>query len=370
MSSRTEIVEEESQQSLWMKQLYAGVGAYFGVGVALWIYIASTWATGPHRLGILVVTLLGMAPVPWILRYRRTIIEGPIRQPFFVAWNMACYAMILVMTWLDGGITSPIAWLWFLPTIYLLFGYSTQAIRLCAPFGLLMYLLSAWLTPGALPGSLFVMQLVLLADSLVMVWLGARSRDEREARVSELRERLALLASTDALTGCLNQRAFGRLVTTAFASAARGDQLALLAFDVDHFKAINDRHGHVMGDEVLRQLGGCLRDLIRHDDVACRLGGDEFVVLCPRTTVGEAIRLAERLRTAAAKLPVPVAFTLSVGICAMPSEGGDVETLRRRADRALYAAKRQGRNRSVLFGVVEESPTSESGEAMRRTGNR
>lgn len=351
-----------------MKQLYAGVGAYFGVGAALWIYIASTWLSGAHRPGILVVTLVGMAPVPWILRYRRALIEGAIRQPFFIAWNMACYVMILVMTLMDGGITSPIAWLWFLPTIYLLFGYSTRAIRLCAPFGLLMYLLSAWLTPGSLPGSLFTMQLVLLADSLVMVWLGAHSRDEREARMAALQERLAELASTDALTGCLNQRAFGRAIASVFAAARPADELALLAFDVDHFKEINDRYGHVVGDEVLRQLGGCLRELIRRDDVACRLGGDEFVVLCPRTPVGDAIRLAERLRTAAAHLPAPVPFTLSVGICGLPSADGDPETLRQRADRALYAAKRQGRNRSVLFGVVEGSDPPPADFDVRAAG--
>lgn len=349
-----DVTDEEGQRSLWLKQLYAGVAAYFGVGIALWLYIASTWTSGPNRGAILVVTLLGMAPTPAILWYRVAIVNGRFREPFFMAWNMACYVMILVMTSLDAGITSPIALLWFLPTIYLMFGYSSRAILFCGAFGLTMYLWSAAQSPAPLPLSLFALQLILIGDSLMLVWLGAHSRTERERRVVSLRQQLATLASTDALTGCLNHRAFARAIAAAFDPVATPGHVALLAFDVDHFKEINDRHGHVIGDEVLRQFGQCLRGLIRHGDVAGRLGGDEFAVLCPHTRMDDAIRLAERLRMAAAKLSVGVPLTLSVGICGLYTTAGDAETLRQRADRALYAAKRQGRNRAVLFAAAAE----------------
>ncbi len=349
------IADEESQRSLWLRQLYAGLAAYFGVGLALCLYVASTWSSAPNRDAILLVTLIGLAPSPVILRYRKAIVNGRFREPFFMAWNAACYVMILVMTTLDGGIASPIALLWFFPTIYLLFGYALRAILFCGAFGVATYLLSASLSPAPVPYSLFALQLILIGDGLMLVWLGAHSRDQREQRVASLRKQLAALASTDALTGCLNQHAFGRAIAGAFESAVAPSDVALLAFDVDHFKQINDRHGHVVGDDVLRQLGACLRGLIRHGDVAGRLGGDEFAVLCPHTGVNDAIRLAERLRTGVAKLPVGVTLTLSVGICSLHTTAGDAETLRRRADRALYAAKRQGRNRSVLFAVSDNT---------------
>lgn len=353
-----DIADEEGQRSLWLKQLYAGLAAYLGVGIALALYVASTWNSGPHRGAILLVTLLGLAPSPVILRYRKAIVNGRFREPFFMAWNMACYALILIMTWLDGGISSPIALLWFLPTIYLLFGYSSRAILFCGAFGVAAYLWSAVASPAPLPLSLFTLQLILIGDSLMLVWLGAHSRAERERHVASLRQQLSALAATDSLTGCLNQRAFAHAVTAVFGADAKPGQVALLAFDVDHFKQINDEHGHVVGDEVLRALGHCLRGLIRHGDVAGRLGGDEFAVLCPDGGIDAAIRLAERVRAAAATLPLPVTPTLSVGICGMQTAAGDAETLRRRADRALYAAKRQGRNRSVLFGISDDEPAA------------
>lgn len=174
------------------------------------------------------------------------------------------------------------------------------------------------------------------------------TRDISERRRME--EELRRGATTDFLTGLYNRRYFCEAATRELAQYRRnGSALSLVTFDVDHFKQINDRHGHDAGDRALRALAeACLR-AVRGADVLARLGGEEFGLLLPATAAGGALAVAENLRRTVAALEVEVgdarlSFTCSFGVAAAGAATADVDDLLKRADTALYAAKKAGRN--------------------------
>lgn len=175
----------------------------------------------------------------------------------------------------------------------------------------------------------------------------------------QLRQSLTMsveLAVTDALTGLNNRRYLDtHLETLVERSLRRGRPLSVLIADIDHFKLINDSHGHEGGDDVLRDFAKRVRGAVRGADLACRFGGEEFVVAMPDTTPDIAAQVAERLRIAVAghmfkvsATGADVAVTTSVGISSLDGEGDSAAALLRRADKALYDAKHGGRNRVVL----------------------
>ncbi len=130
--------------------------------------------------------------------------------------------------------------------------------------------------------------------------------------------------------------------------------LSILVLDVDDFKAINDRHGHITGDSVLRALAGLCRSVLRRSDVLARYGGEEFVVLLPETTKDQAVNIAERIRQAAieirpAGLSGDAKLTLSLGVAGKSSASCEIYTLIDQADQAMLEAKRQGKNRVVVY---------------------
>ena len=158
-----------------------------------------------------------------------------------------------------------------------------------------------------------------------------------------------MLAARDQLTGLCNRRNFDQRLEGTIARAGRhGDVFSLLMIDIDHFKNINDYYGHSIGDEVLRRFGEVLTARLRQNDVAARWGGEEFVVLADGANLDNARMLAEQIRESVATTtfsPVP-RVTVSVGI-ADYQEGETGDDLLRRADKALYGAKRNGRNRVI-----------------------
>jgi diguanylate cyclase (GGDEF)-like protein len=169
-----------------------------------------------------------------------------------------------------------------------------------------------------------------------------------------LAEELRMRAQTDALTGLPNRRHFFEL-GQAVTAAAAGSVLSVLLLDIDHFKSINDGFGHPVGDEVLRELANRCRGPLRGSDLMARIGGEEFAVLLPETRPAEAGEIAERLRLAVGAAPVatqggPIAMTISLGGAMLSATGETFEALLKRADVALYEAKRGGRNRVVFEG--------------------
>jgi two-component system cell cycle response regulator len=173
--------------------------------------------------------------------------------------------------------------------------------------------------------------------------------------------RLADLAHTDALTGLANRRRFEELLATEHDRARRYKRhLAVLTLDIDHFKDVNDTHGHAAGDDVLRVIAGVVDEALRQTDEIARTGGEEFVVLAPESNPAGALALAERLRKRVEAAVIETSGvrlnkTVSIGV-AVWDGGGEVDaaTLLKHSDEALYQAKEKGRNRAVLALVRGE----------------
>jgi two-component system cell cycle response regulator len=189
--------------------------------------------------------------------------------------------------------------------------------------------------------------------------LMARVRTQiRKKRYTErLRDNVQMsieMAITDALTGLFNRRYMETHVGTLVEQAAsRGKPLTVLVLDIDYFKSINDTWGHDTGDDVLREFAVRIKKSIRGIDLACRYGGEEFVVVMPETDMAVATMVAERLRRRIASEPFPIQqgaktieVTISIGLAALERDE-DAAKVFKRADQALYRAKRDGRNRVV-----------------------
>jgi diguanylate cyclase (GGDEF)-like protein len=181
---------------------------------------------------------------------------------------------------------------------------------------------------------------------------GLRLQLANAALTAQLSEALAAAsqqAATDGLTGLPNRRSLDRLLDAQLAMAQReGRPFSVLMLDLDHFKAVNDTHGHAVGDAVLRGFGQRIQAQLRRSDVCARYGGEEFCVVLPGTAAALALDTGERLRRAVAGAPLAqnVGVTVSVGVATWQA-GDDAATLLARADDALYTAKRTGRDRVV-----------------------
>jgi diguanylate cyclase (GGDEF)-like protein len=189
-----------------------------------------------------------------------------------------------------------------------------------------------------------------------------------------MNDELLMLATTDFLTGLPNRREFMARLEDEQARlqrdvGVRGGRAAVLMLDIDHFKRVNDEYGHAAGDAVLRHLAAQMRDCQRKIDMLGRVGGEEFAVLLPGADVPAAMAFAERLRQRIGSTPLTIdghvlAVTVSIGIAAMHARdpGGDAALIR--ADKALYRAKRGGRNRVELAGEGNEPAENETPEAV------
>jgi len=169
------------------------------------------------------------------------------------------------------------------------------------------------------------------------------------------------LANTDLLTGAFNRRRWIDIAERELRrSATARVPVVLLVLDVDHFKRVNDVHGHHVGDDVLKTVAEACRDALRPLDALARWGGEEFVMLLPETTLEDGIRVAERVRTAVAtrvirRNDVSLQLTASIGVVGVPDSAAtyDLDRLVHLADSAMYLAKQSGRNRVDVAGADE-----------------
>lgn len=183
--------------------------------------------------------------------------------------------------------------------------------------------------------------LVALIVAVAGAWRTKRRLDLAERR-----------AATDVLTGLPNRRHADEVIERLLAAARRNKRsLAVVLFDLDHFKAVNDRFGHSTGDDALRAAANTTRELLRGSDHVARFGGEEFILLLPETAAGDAAIVAEKLRSRIADLQVAGldgGITASFGIAVYPDHGIGADELIKEADAALYQAKQNGRNRVEL----------------------
>jgi diguanylate cyclase (GGDEF)-like protein len=194
----------------------------------------------------------------------------------------------------------------------------------------------------AFAAALIYIPLAVAMDHLISVW----RQDERSFYKA---------AQFDSLTGAYT-RGFAMAVMQRALLKARGDAkpLGVLMLDLDHFKRINDAHGHARGDLVLKQTTHAMQSTLRAGDIVGRFGGEEFVVLLPGADLKQAMSAAERCRAAVEKMKIPdapyLSVTASVGVAAFPDHGEDLDELLKASDRAMYAAKANGRNRIETAG--------------------
>jgi diguanylate cyclase len=205
-------------------------------------------------------------------------------------------------------------------------------------------------------GSLPLLVLYPMIVGLTTYRLARQLRDQNQL--------LSMESRTDGLSGLLNRRYWEEAVSAGFQRCRdQGRPGSLLMLDIDHFKAINDQHGHPLGDEVIRSVATILRSSLREDDVPGRYGGEEFGVLLPDTPAAGAEVIAERIRRrieGAALTRSGLRATVSIGIAELAPQDIDYTVGISHADRALYAAKERGRNRSVRFQptyVARPQPT-------------
>jgi len=178
------------------------------------------------------------------------------------------------------------------------------------------------------------------------------SRDEIRLQNQKLQD----LATLDPLTSCLNRRAFFERAEPALRIAERhGQPLSCIMLDIDHFKSVNDRHGHAVGDLAIQMVSDILRSTARAGDLVCRYGGEEFCVLLPLAGYDGAVALAERIRmTVMTTTVAAISVTSSFGVATLTEGIEDAHELLNCADQALYAAKRSGRNRVIRFDEIPE----------------
>lgn len=337
---------------------------FFG-GVAGAIFMFRGFAGEMFSVGIAVAALVAAFDCCW--QGARTF-EGrkPLRWPMFAPaiWLGACLvpgfmadigyrvvlssmlvSPLLAMTafefWRGRGEALPSRWavIALFASLAVFFAVRAPLVAI-APFPF-----------GALPAqgaSIAIFNLAIIFHTIMIAVLLVALSKER----LELEQRTR--AQTDPLTGALNRLAFmTRGVRIVQRHESRREPLSILFIDLDHFKSLNDRHGHSGGDDVLTKFVAVVHDNIRPSDFLFRIGGEEFCCLLPETRTEFATVVAQRIRrqVEAATVDVagkPVKVTVSIGIAGSEAFGYHVDTLLRRADMAVYEAKRQGRNRVVV----------------------
>ena len=207
-----------------------------------------------------------------------------------------------------------------------------------------IYASGGLLFTAVLFGAFFIFPLI-----RTQVQEGGKLREMTET-LSARSETLEHAALTDGLTGMQNRRYFDDALKEYLEEFRRINKpIGLMVLDLDHFKLVNDTHGHDVGDQVLREVAACLKNFTRYHDIAARLGGEEFAVVAPNMDIDALAKFAERIRKAVADLVivsgnVRLKVTTSVGLAVWDFQE-DADGFYRRADRLLYQAKRQGRNR-------------------------
>ena len=234
--------------------------------------------------------------------------------------------------------------------------------------GLFGFLLTPRLEPIVGVRTTGFFEILLLGGVLVLVTRPlARLLRRSVLDLHEVREEWRLEAIRDFVTGLFNRRHFdGRLEEEVARSHRHGAPLSMILTDIDHFKKVNDRHGHQAGDAALRELAIRIRKMFRREDVIARMGGDEMAILMPDTPMSESFSKAERLRERVAGEPIrleeasaPVPLTISCGVASVESSTEEGEDLVRRADTSLYEAKKK---RNAVAAVPAEA-------ARRAAGN-
>jgi diguanylate cyclase (GGDEF)-like protein len=303
---------------IWLTYLVCGTGG---------IYVGLTWDQ-PNRTLIAVLFGAGIAGGALVSRLpREQIVRGGWREAFFFGWSLLDLLLIVLVTLEDGGTRSPLALIFFIPVVFAAMSYPRASVLAVGSLTVAAYLALA-VTGGDSDWAYQALFSVMLLCTCAMSYWQARNHHVQRTALMEV-------SRADPLTGCLNRRGFEeRAVAELGAAARRASQGAVLVLDIDHFKEVNDRHGHSVGDELLRWVVQTLRATVRSADAVGRLGGDEFAVLFTDMDSVGALEGAARITEALGER-VPC----SVGMATFPMDGTELEELMRQADIRLYASR-------------------------------
>jgi diguanylate cyclase (GGDEF)-like protein len=275
-------------------------------------------------------------------------------------WKIAIesFAMVMFITWVlwyTGKLASPLlnAYLLVIITSALALGKLTTMLE-TALISACFVFLGDNSAAGEMLSLAYVGGLVAqLAPLLLVAYITTMFSADIRFGLNRAR----LLSETDELTGVYNMRGFAIIADRMFNQAVRYNRpVSVLMFDSDNLKAVNDRYGHAAGNQLLRFIAKCIEAELRHTDVLARYGGDEFVALLPEAPAAKALEVAQRIIQAVASTPLEfegrrIQTSVSVGLASYPEDGRNIDAIQGRADRAMYLAKEQGRNRVVKFAA-------------------
>jgi diguanylate cyclase (GGDEF)-like protein len=328
------------------------------VRIVSWVFILATSTiiavTGLYRTEQpAIFVLLALAGI-FVLVVHDLLPSNALGPAKFVVEGSVAITFATILVLLTGRETSP-----FFFVFPLIVGGAalvvsppvTLALAAVASLGYLIAL-TAGRVDGPGPTTIATVSINLTALILLAYVAMVIAREQRRARDAAIR-----LSTVDPLTGLFNRTFFFAAVEREIARSARsGRGFCLLMMDLDELKSVNDRHGHFIGDRVLRGVGEVIAEGVRRIDIAARYGGDEFVVLLPETEVTGAYVLAEKIRMGIADLTVPgteVRSSMSVGVVSFPDDGRTSDELMISADQAMYSSKHAGKNRvmGIPLGV-------------------
>jgi diguanylate cyclase (GGDEF)-like protein len=305
----------------------AGIWLSYVVCASSWVYLELTWQR-PHRALIAVLFgagFLGAAIVSCVPRER--IVRSRFREAFFLGWSLIDLTLIMLATLADGGTGSPLALIFFIPVVFAAMSYPLGSVLAVGGLSVAGYLAIALLVGGASWAYQALFAVMLACTGAMSAWQ-ARNHDRQRSALMEV-------SRADPLTGCLNRRGFEERAIAVLSAAAReSGEGAVLVLDVDHFKEVNDRHGHAAGDELLRWVVETLKRSVRPADAIGRLGGDELAVLFADIAPMDALESTTRLIDALSERA-----PCSVGMATFPMDGVELEELMRQADVRLYASR-------------------------------
>jgi diguanylate cyclase (GGDEF)-like protein len=306
------------------------------------VYFLATRSTGDNRGLLLLMTAMSAAGQAWavVSGAQRRLLDSPRRDFAFGVWASLGIAFVVVGSILDGGLESPLLWLFPLGTVFCALVHPPRLVIVQGLGTVAGYFLVALADDGfdRMPATV-LLEMAYLAVVAALSAEGAAARWRYHRSLAELTER-------DPLTGLANHRVFfERLQLELDAAARKEETVSVVLVDLDRFKQINDRHGHLVGDAALRAVADALRFAARAPDVVARVGGEEFAIVLRGTDGGGALTFAERTRQSIESIVDPVQLTVSMGVSCSYGAASTAEELYDAADRAMYRAKGAGRNR-------------------------
>lgn len=292
------------------------------------------------------------------------LLYGRKRLFTLVAWSNAVFSFALLVSAMLFVPQDELRILWFflsLPSVYLLLGTVVGSIS-TGLFILIVVGINNHMSAPYSPHAMATAIIGFIYLGCVFHAFSSRSISYFE-RLVESKQKLRHLSMHDALTGLLNLRAYRQACDQVVAMSLRSKApFAILFIDLDHFKQINDTHGHEAGDAVLKSVSSCLKQKVRCSDVLGRIGGEEFAVLSPDTDLAGALNQAEKLRKAIEELNISssgrwLKITASIGVATRTAEAASFQEIQSKADEAMYQAKQAGRNRVSTLSASHESET-------------